>query len=374
MITMERSRLYEREVALGATFGEQSGWEVPTAYGDWMHEYQAARQAVAVRDRSPVGRIVVTGDDRFDFFQRMSTNDMRNLKPGTGLPTILTSPVGRIVDYVVLYVQPESLLMLTSPENRVKDVRWLRSYIFFRDKVKLQDVTTETGLLTVYGPHSELLLRAAFGDQPLGELPMYYYLTVQLAGQAVHIARAEGLDGPAFNLWSAAEVLPHVWDRLFTVGVEYGLQPLGERAHAVLRVEAGVPEAGRELTEEINPHEARLLRAVSFSKGCYIGQEVIARLDTYHKVQKYLVGLLPERPLAPGMRLVVDGKDVGWVTSVVDSPALGRPIALGYVRTAYAEAGQVVNAIQDGENISVQVKRLPFEKGVAKKSNYSASG
>jgi len=308
-------------------------------------EYQAARQTVAVRDRSPVGRVQVTGADRFDFFQRMSTNDMRNVTPGMGLSNILTSPTGRIVDYIALYVEPESILMLTSPQNREKDVRWLRSYIFFRDKVKLQDVTAETGLLTIYGPHSEPLLHAACGDQPFGNLPMHYYLTVQLDGQAVRIARAEGLDGPAFNLLSTAEALPQVWDRLFAVGAPVGLQPLGEQAHEVLRVEAGVPEAGHELTEEINPHEARLLKAVSFSKGCYIGQEVIARLDTYHKVQKYLVGLLPESALVPGMRLEAGGKDVGWVTSVVDSPALGQPIALGYVRTAQADPGTTVTAV-----------------------------
>ncbi len=360
---MERSRLYAREAALGAMFEEWNGWEVPASYGNWRREYEAARQAVAVRDRSPVGRVQVTGADRIDFFHRMSTNDMRNLKPGMGLANILTSSIGRIIDYIVLYVEPESLLMLTSPQNREKDVHWLRSYIFFRDKVKLQDVTAETGLLTIYGPHSEPLLRAAFGAQPFGELPMYHYLTVQLDGQEIRIARAEGLNGPAFNLLSAAEVLPQVWDQLFAVGTEHGLQPFGELAYEVLRIEAGVSEAGHELAEEINPHEARLLHAVSFNKGCYIGQEVIARLDTYHKVQKYLVGLLPEGPLAPGMRLEVNGKDVGWVTSVVDSPALGRPIALGYVRTAHAEPGQRVAAVEDGQCIEVQVTQLPFETG-----------
>jgi folate-binding protein YgfZ len=351
---MFQSVLLDRQKTLNPRFTEVHGWQLSEVYTTVQQEYAAARAGVAVKDWSHAGRLRLTGRDRLDFVHRMSTNDVRGLLPGDGMSTILPSATGRIVDWVVLYVEPESLWMVTSPQNREKDVGWLRRYIFFRDQVKVEDLTSQTAMLTVYGPQSADLLADVLGTNMAG-LPLHHWLTTG----AVRVARTEGLGRDAFNVWGETEPMSQAWDRL----VGAGALPLGEAAFEVLRIEAGWPVYGRELSEEINPHEARLLRAVSFTKGCYIGQEVIARLDTYHKVQKYLVGLLPEASLTPGMRLEADSKNVGWVTSVVDSMALGRPIALGYVRTAYAEAGQAVTAVQDGQRIVVEVTGLPFKAG-----------
>ena len=143
-----------------------------------------------------------------------------------------------------------------------------------------------------------------------------------------------------------------------------GAVPIGETAAEAVRVEQGMPCYGREMGEDYNPHEAGLLPFISFDKGCYIGQEVVVRLNTYRKVQKRLMGVAfdGERPELDSL-VEADGKQVGFITSVADSPALGKPLALAYVRTAHAEAGLAVKVRSSSRTTSGVTLELPLCSG-----------
>ena len=177
-----------------------------------------------------------------------------------------------------------------------------------------------------------------------------------MGGRPVKVVRTDALGIPGYDVVAPADHAAGVWLDL----ADRGAVPIGELAAEAVRVEQGVPRFGRELGEDYNPLEAGLLPYVSFDKGCYIGQEVVVRLNTYRKVQKRLMGIAldGEKPESDAL-VEADGSQVGFLTSVVDSPALGRPLALAYVRTAHAEAGLAVEVRSGSRSVSGVTVELP---------------
>lgn len=295
--------------------------------------YWAAKRAVA---SFPValGRIKMSGVDSLDLLHRLSTQDLARLQPGRGARTVLTSDKGHIVDLVTLFRQANSLLLLTSPNNQQTVLQWLDKYTITEDS-QARDITSETALLAVLGPKAAELAKLLGSSMPkaLESAPL------QLGNLDLEIL---GLPLPTsgFALFGSASVA-ELTASLDARGHDLGLVSLSPEAYEALRVEAGLPAFGKELDERFNPLEAELRDAISFTKGCYIGQEVVARLDTYEKVSKHLLGLrLPTgATAAPGDTLKANGKDAGFVTSVAHSPELKQGVALAYVRSAFAKPG-----------------------------------
>ncbi len=336
----------------------------------YEEEIRAACQAVTVTDRSLMGRLRIAGRDRLDFLQRMSTNDMSRLTPGQGCVTVLTTAIGRIVDRLTVYAEAETLLALTSEGQAELVRRWLSRHIFFMDQVTLTDETETTGLLALYGPRAGELVQAALGVDATA-LPRYAWQRTFWNGAEVTIAATEALtplallsqssgrggmgdESGAFYLIAPAEVVPGLWARLLDAGASLGVRPMGEEAYEALRIAAGQPRFGRELSEEYIPLEAGLWDAVSFSKGCYIGQEIIARMESRGKQARQLVGLrLAALPPAGEVILQASGQRIGRLTSVARLPE--GVVGLGYVRTAYATPGTPLSAVAAGQEIAAEI-------------------
>ncbi len=331
--------LYEAQAKAGAVFAPADGWELPSHFGDTIEEYRAARQGAALVDRSAYGRLRVTGADGLDLLNRLSTNKLIGLTAGEGASTVLTTNKGRIIDLLPVVNLGGELLVVTNPQAAEKVVDWIDLYTFGED-IQVTDITEETALLHVVGPEAAALLGAS-------ALSLYHACEVSLGDAQAQAVRADALGATGYDLLVARGQAEEVWNAL----VHLGAVPMGEDAAEMLRVEQGAPRYGRELSEEFNPLEAGLLPSISFDKGCYIGQEVVVRLNTYNKVQKRLVGIAVKdgSPL-PEQRLEVDEKDAGFLTSVVYSPALERALALGYVRTRHASSGQEV-CIRSGDGL-----------------------
>lgn len=305
--------------------------ESPHVHSTVEVEYSALTEGTGLIDRSNVGRLHVSGEDALDLLNRLSTNELMTLKVGTGAPTVLTTNKGRIVDLLYAYRHEDRLFVTTSPGNQQKVAEWIDFYTFVEDVV-VEDVTDRTKMLSVVGPGSaEVLDRLTNGR--VSALTLYASIDTEIAGTLATFHRTDFLTFPSFDLTVALED----YDHLSWTLTNEGAVPIGTHAVEALRIEQGIPEFGKELTESYNPHEANLVDHLSFTKGCYIGQEVIARLQTYQKVQKYLVGLRWDKgDVSPGTRLVGDGKQVGVVTSVSRSPISGEGIGLGYVRKELA--------------------------------------
>jgi folate-binding protein YgfZ len=318
--------------------------------------YKAAYEGAALYASEARGRVFMRDRDRAALLHRLSTNQIERLAPGQGADTVLTTPIGRIIDLLGVYVLDDALLLVTSPGRGPAIFAHLRKNIFFNDKVKVEDATQSLGQLALYGPEAPALL-AGLGLPGAG-LPAHGVAVAAWAGEPLYVAACRPIGGA--GLWLIAP--PPALAELAAALTAAGARPLDEPTHEVLRVEAGYPAYGRELSQEYIPLETGLWDAVSFNKGCYVGQEIIARMESRGRLAKSLRGLrlaahpeLPAEPAAPLAKLDAGGKEAGDLTSVVVSPRHGL-IGLAYVRTAHAEAGTRLVAA----GAEAEVVELPF--------------
>ncbi len=341
--------------AQGATIREIGGWLLPSDYGDPAAEYRALREAVGLIDRSMLGKVTVTGRDRQAFLQGMLSNDVKSLTAGQGTAAAFLDAHGKVVALLAVYVLEDRLLLELPPSLTEKTLQALDKFLI-SEKASFEAADDAFAILAVQGPGSRALLETLAGRQL--DLAPYHHAEAQIAGAPVRvISRAEG-GVPGFHCWAAAAHGASLWQLLVTAGA----RPVGAEALNVLRVEAGVPWYGHDVDESVILPETRLEQLVSYTKGCYIGQEVVARVKYRGHVNRALSGLVLEGDRVPAINdpVVADGKEVGRITSAVRSLALGKPIALGYVRREYFAPGSVVGVQDGGATIPARVAELPF--------------
>lgn len=314
--------------------------------------YEAARTGAVFFQPPAPGFLLLAGADRLDFLQRQTTNDLRALAPGRSVQTVLTSPTARILDLLTLFEWEGGLAALTLSGRGQRSERELRGKIFFMDKVTVTDASAAIAQLDLEGPEAgALLLRLGLAALPgRGEVA-----DLDLEGARVQVIAQPGLCGPGYRLLIDSDRR----QALLSVLAGAGAVALDAASHEILRLEAGLPGPDRELTDAYNPLEAGLEALISERKGCYTGQEIIARQISYDKVTKRLAGLRLSAPVAAGAHVLADDKTVGEVTSVADSPRLG-PIALAYLKRPHNEAGAVLGvASPDGVTAAI-ASFLPF--------------
>lgn len=314
--------------------------------GDPAAAYTAAYSGAVVIDRTHEGRIRAVGRDRLDLLHRMSTNALNDLPVGAARPTVLTNANARIVDVLWVLNRGETVLAFASVGRATAVRRWLAGYIFYNDKVKFEDAAAEWAQLGLYGPQAAQVAEALVP----GAAALAQNHFVEQAGRLA--LRARPLAGEGFTILLPPDQLPAAWEQAQTAGAH----PAGEAAYQLLRLAAGQPEAGHELTEGYIPLEANLWGAVSFSKGCYIGQEIIARMESRGKLAKRLMGLRLSAPAEVGAEVhIPNGAAIGTLTTTGVLPDLG-PVALAYLRTAHAEPGTTVEVA----GAPATIVELPF--------------
>ena len=317
---------------------------------------RAARRAAALFEPAR-GLLEVGGRDRLRWLDAMLSADVASLEVGprhSGVYALFLTPKGRIVaDLHVL--QLGDVLWLDLPAEAAPTVRERLERHVVAEDVVLRDLTAVWGRLCVEGPAAVEVLTAA-GADGVAELDPGPWLRDRLSGGDALLA-AYGWSGePGYQIFAAREALPGLRALLREAGAGYGLVEGSLAALEILRVEAGIPRLGAELDEEVLPAEAGLTaRAVSFDKGCYVGQEIVARLDARGRVQHQLVGLRFDAEARAGDSLHVEEREIGEVTSACVSPHAG-PIGLGYVRRAFAEPGTQLDAGSGRARVSA----LPF--------------
>ncbi|UIE39017.1 CAF17-like 4Fe-4S cluster assembly/insertion protein YgfZ [Leptodesmis sichuanensis] len=335
----------------GAEFAAGS---IPASFGNEAIALQAARHGVAICDRSHWGRIQLSDADRKTFLHNQSTNDFNRLQPGEGCDTLFVTSTARTIDLATAYILDDAVIVVVSPNRREYLLKWLDRYIFFGDKVVLKDVTRETAMFSLIGPESQALL-VRLGIQPFAEQSYAHHHLATIAGQSVRVAVGSGLALDGYTLILEAGSAAPVWQAL----VETGAIPLGDCAWEQLRIEQGRPAPDRELTEDYNAVEASLWQAISINKGCYIGQETIARLDTYKGVKQQIWGIRLNAIAEPGTPIKVGEEKVGILTSLTNTEA--GPFGLGYVRTKASQSGLKVQ-VGDSEGELVEVPFLQRDR------------
>ena len=335
--------LKEVQTTAGATFDEAG---VAVSFNNDDLALAAIDNGVAICDRSSWGLIKITGSDRLRYLHNQSTNDFENLKPGEGCDTVFVTSTARTLDLATAYAVEDALIILVSPHRRQQLLAWLDKFIFPFDKVELEDVSAQYAVFSLMGMSNSTLL----GEIATDELPQTSgdHKIVNIDNIPVRVAVGSGLATPGYTLILRSENSGLIWSKL----VKKGAIPLGDRLWESLRIQQGRPKSDFELTEDYNPLEAGLWQTISFEKGCYIGQETIARLNTYDGVKQKLWGIKLDKPAALQTPITVEGKKVGVLTSYTDT---GKgSYGLGYIRTKTGGEGlQVRVGDATGEIVSV---------------------
>ena len=292
--------------------------------------YQAARKTAVLTDRSDLGMLIFSGETRFDLLNRMSTQKIVAMTKGEGTATVLTTDIGRIIDRLLLYPTSSTIYALTSENNSDAIARYLMRFVFFQDDFQIQDISDGTVVFGVYGPQAcEKVVQAGFTDE---DLPLHHWRQSKLGDVAAYLMRTDPIHGDGYFIIGEEKDRAALWQRL----LDTGLAVADATAFDYLRIEAGLPRFGHELTGDYIPLEADLWDDVSFNKGCYIGQEIIARMESRGKVSKKLVQLSTAAPLETGATILANGKKAGSVTSTAVGP--DGAIGMGYVKTAVLDA------------------------------------
>lgn len=317
---------------------------------DIANQCAAATNGLVLADRSHIGRLKLTGEDALDLLNRLSTNKLDDLAPGGVMGSVLTTNKGRVIDLLFIARQDDHLLVLTSPDTRRRVAEWIDFYTFVED-VEIADITQDTAMFTLLGASP------ADAHPALAALPPRGSVIADIEGVHALAVRSD------FDIFGADRIdiivlLPDA-PRLRDALLARGTTPVSAPALDLLRIQRGIPAHPNDLSEDYNPLEAGLWEFISFNKGCYIGQEVVARLNAYDKIQRHLVKLTWQAPgdPAPQAALYADDRRVGDLTSVAPEDA-GKRIGLGYVRKAHAEPGTLLRAVSDTADIEVAVEAV----------------
>jgi folate-binding protein YgfZ len=309
--------------AQGAVMKEACGFILPAHYGDMVAEYRAVRNGTGVIDHSLVGKVTVTGRDRQAFLHGMVSNEIKGLPPGQGAGAAFLDAHGKVMALLHVYALEDRLLLELPPGLTGPTLQLLDKFLI-SEKAYFEAADETFCVLSVEGPGAPALLSRLSGRDL--DLPPYGHVEVSIAGAPVRVIRRSEAGGPGCQCWTMAFHGAALWRAL----VESGATPVGVEALNVLRLEAGIPWYGHDVDETVILPETRLEHLVSYNKGCYLGQEVVARVKYRGHVNRALSGLVLDGDRVPssGAKVLADGKEVGRVTSAVRSLAIGQPIAL----------------------------------------------
>ena len=358
---MKRTPLYEIHQALGAMLTESyEDWQLVGHFTDAIEEHRTVRQGVGIVDLSHRGRLHLTGSDRAAYLHRIISNDVEALSVGEGnYATILTNR-GKVIADMKVCVFEDFIGIETNAGTTLSLYQELDKYLI-ADDVTIEDFTQCTGVVGVHGPKSSELLQEIYGFD-VGDLREYHNVVHEIDGRRIVCVRVNETGEVGYNLCAAAESMEWLWDTILTKGRAFGAAPVGLTALNSLRVEAGIPQYGAELSDSIFPGEAELERAISFEKGCYIGQEIVARMKYRGHPNRLLRGfeIASDIPPQSGDRLFDGDKEIGWITSAVVSPTLGKTIGMGYIRVAFTDEGSQVEVETVNGRVDATVRLLPF--------------
>ncbi len=322
------------------TYQPLGQWLVPWNFQSMEAEYQSLRTGAGLIDYSTQALIEVRGSDRVRFLDNLLTNDIQQLLPGSGCQAALLTPTGKLISDLIVFADEDVLWLLCEATRSPLITQTLDHYVF-SEQVSLANHERAYAVLAIQGPRTMEVLTQCLGEV----MPFPHSIDHTLfpwQGNALRFIRHSLIGGVGVLCLCPADRVWELWEWWRTTGMAFGLGLVGWNALNTARIEAGIPWFGLDMDESNLLPETDLTSLLSSdSKGCYPGQEIVARLLTYGSVSKKLVGLLIETNQVPETGDVIThaGKDVGRVTSACFSFTLNQPVALGYVKRGTYERG-----------------------------------
>jgi len=361
---MKQSPLHSQHEALGAHFHSIGDWEIPEHYGHTTEEHMAVRQGVGIADLSLRGINRITGNDRITWLQSLISNDIGPLTIGQGLYSAFMDHKGKMLSYFRVLMLEDSIVLEDIGEIGDTTNQRLRKFLLFGTKAKMENCLESWGILLISGPSAPHLIKQAFSIDMAEAQPLNFQVE-NIEGHAAIFVRTEETGKHDIEILMPNTSLSSAWEQIWSVGQPLGLRAIGHAALESLRLEAGIPKVGPDLNERIVPPEANLEgKAFSLTKGCYPGQEVVARMDTYGAVKRRLVGLLidsaGDQLPEPGAKLYSGDREVGWVSSTAFSPTFNKPLAFGFPLRDFTKPQTELTVEIGGTRYPAIVQSLPF--------------
>ncbi len=366
--TDRRTALHQRHLDRGARMVSFAGWDMPVQYTGIIGEHQAVREAAGLFDLGHMGEVEVTGPAAESFLQWTTTNDVSKLAPGAAQYALLPNETGGVVDDIVVYRRPEGeegYLVVVNAANRERDVAWWQELRQRRADldVTVRDVSDETGMIAIQGPKAEAIT-GQVTDVDLGAIEPFHWARGTVAGVDAMIARTGYTGEDGFEFYASNEDIAAIWDALIEAGKPDGLVPVGLGARDTLRLEARMPLYGQELGDEISPYEAGLGWAVKPDAKDFVGRDAMVATKGASSARKAVGFVTVGRSGAPRphCRVVVDGTEVGEVTSGAFSPTLQRNIGLALIDREHAGVGKPLQIEIRGKLVDAEQVKTPFYK------------
>ncbi|RLE53023.1 MAG: glycine cleavage system aminomethyltransferase GcvT [Candidatus Methanomethylicota archaeon] len=353
--------------AMGAHVAEYAGWLTPLWFEGVMSEHLAVRESVGLFDVSHMGRFLITGDDSARFLDYVTTMDVLNMGYNAARYGYILNEKGGIKDDVIVYrVDKSKFRLVCNAVNRGKIFKWLIERAREFADVKVEDVTFSSVMLAVQGPKAEKVLQKICKDD-LSSIGWYKHIETEIGEQRCYLSRTgyTGEDGFEIILLKTpseiCEAGEKLWTAIYEAGKEFGLKPCGLGARDSLRIEAGLPLYGNELSEDITPLEVRGYAFIKFEKGDFIGKKALLEIDR-KGLEKVRIGVKMVEQGIPrsGFKILKDDVEIGWVSSGTYSPLIRNGIGLGFVKTRYAVFDSPVFVNIRGRNVKARLCNWPF--------------
>jgi folate-binding protein YgfZ len=343
----------EKLASVAGRLENYRGADTPASFGDTTAEFRALLEGCGLFDMSWQAKLVLTGEDRVRWLNGMVTNNVRDLAMGHGVYNFVLTAQGRIVGDLVAYNRGDFVLVTTDRAQSAAITEIFDRYIIM-DDVEVADISEKLAAFGIAGPRAAQALQAAGID--VSQLDPGQVFDLVWHDMGISVARSTNPNMDAYELWFAAEQADRVWDEL----VAAGATPVGSEALELYRIARGVPLYGRDFGQRDLPQETEQKHALNFTKGCYIGQEIVERIRARAILHRTFTGFLVEgEPPQLGTKVQSDGKNIGEITSTARVPFPGgkRTVALGYLRREFEAPG---TAVQIGEQ-KATVQSIPFQ-------------
>lgn len=365
---LQHTPLHAHHVALGARMVPFGGWDMPVQYSGIVDEHHAVRRAAGLFDISHMGEVYVGGPDALAFLQAIATQDVATIGGGQSNYSLMCNPGGGIVDDIFIYNLVDQYLVVINASNIAKDMAWMQQHAAGFD-VTLDNASDRMAMLALQGPAAEAILTGATTAN-VAAIPFHGVSRAELFdGIPALIARTGYTGEDGFELFVGNQFAAPLWDALLALGADAGLKPCGLGARDSLRFEACLALYGHEITDQVNPYEAKLGWVTKLDKGDFVGAAALRAIKTAGVARKLVGFEMTGRGIARGDYPIhsVDGEPIGVVTTGMPSPTLNKNLGMGFVPTALSTEGSEFDIIVRDKPVRAVVVKTPFYKPRYKK-------
>lgn len=365
---MKHTPLFSRHEALGGKIVDFAGWALPVQYSGIIKEHEAVRAAAGLFDVSHMGEIAIKGEGALDFMQQLVTGDAERLKDKQVLYSLMCDDDGGVVDDLLLYRRSAAdFLLVVNASNTDKDFEWIKRHA--PADLILENLSAAYAQLALQGPHAQTILQE-LTDFPLDEIPFFYFEPhIRIGGKLALVSRTGYTGEDGFEIYTAADDAPALWDAILDAGRAYGVVPVGLGARDTLRFEAGLPLYGHELDRTITPLEANLNPFVKLKKGVACMGCVALRAQKEAGVLRELVGIVMIDRGIPrhGCEVMHNGQVIGHITTGTYSPTLKENMGLALISRGAVKMDEELSVMVRSKSLQARRVPLPFYQKKYKK-------